>query len=129
MAALQDRGLAIAVGVALHNIPAGIRVLVPIFYPTGNRRNAFLYSVLSGLSEPLAAGVAYLPLLFFVGIGGGVIPPEVFCILFGSVTGIMVYISHDHLLPTSKAYGRGHDSLIDQATGMLIMALSSLLIK
>jgi len=33
-------------------------------------------------------------------------------ILFGGVAGIMVYISLDELLPTSRAYGRGHDSLL-----------------
>ncbi len=131
LAALQDTslGIAIAVAVALHNIPEGISVSVPIFYATGNRKKAFLYSVLSGLSEPVGAGVAYLALLFFVRPGGGVIPPEVIGILFGGVAGIMVYISLDQLLPTSRAYGRGHDSLIGLTTGMLIMALSLLLMK
>lgn len=131
LAALQDTslGIAIAVAVALHNIPEGISVSVPIFYATGNRKKAFLYSVLSGLSEPVGAGVAYLALLFFVGPGGGVIPSEVIGILFGGVAGIMVYISLDQLLPTSRAYGRGHDSLIGLTTGMLIMALSLLLMK
>jgi zinc transporter, ZIP family len=131
LAALQDPslGIAIAVAVALHNIPEGISVSVPIFYATGNRRKAFLYSVLSGLSEPVGAGIAYLALLFFVGPGGGVIPPEVIGVLFGGVAGIMVYISLDQLLPTSRAYGRGHDSLIGLIAGMLIMALSLLMMK
>ena len=38
--------------------------------------------------------------------------------------GIMVYISLDELLPTSRAYGKGHDSLLGLVTGMLVMALS-----
>ncbi len=119
LAALQDPslGIAIAVAVALHNIPEGISVSVPIFYATGNRKKAFLYSLLSGLSEPVGAGIAYLALLFFVGPDGGVIPPEVIGILFGGVAGIMVYISLDQLLPTSRAYGRGHDSLIGLISG------------
>jgi ZIP family zinc transporter len=131
LAALQDPslGIAVALAVALHNIPEGISVSVPIFYATGNRRKAFLYSVLSGLSEPVGAGVAYLGLLLFLGPDGGVIPPEVIGILFGGVAGIMVYISLDQLLPTSRAYGRGHDSLIGLITGMLIMALSLLMMK
>jgi len=41
------------VAIALHNIPEGISVSVPIFYATGNRRKAFLYSLISGLAEPL----------------------------------------------------------------------------
>lgn len=131
LAALQDPGLgaAIAVAVALHNIPEGISVSVPIYYATGKRRKAFVYSLLSGLAEPVGAGVAYLALRFFMGGPQGVLPPQVMGILFGGVAGIMVYISLDELLPTSRAYGKGHDSLIGLVAGMLVMALSLLLMK
>jgi ZIP family zinc transporter len=57
------------------------------------------------------------------------IPPEVTGILFGGVAGIMVYISLDELLPTSRAYGKGHDSLLGLVGGMLVMAFSLLLMK
>jgi ZIP family zinc transporter len=65
---------------------------------------------------------------FLVG-EGGVIPPQVMGILFGGVAGIMVYISLDELLPTSRAYGRGHDSLFGLVAGMLVMAVSLLLMR
>jgi len=55
------------VAIALHNIPEGISVSVPIFYATGNRRKAFVYSFLSGIAEPVGAGLAYLALRFFLG--------------------------------------------------------------
>jgi ZIP family zinc transporter len=131
LAALRDPGLgvAIAVAVALHNVPEGISVSVPIFYATGNRRKAFLYSFLSGLAEPIGAIVAYLAIRLVLGGEGGVIPPQVMGILFGGVAGVMVYISLDELLPTSRAYGKGHDSLIGLLGGMLVMALSLLLMK
>lgn len=131
LAALQDPsiGVAIALAIALHNIPEGISVSVPIFYATGNRKKAFLYSVLSGLAEPLGAVIAYLALRLFLGGDGGEVPPQVMGILFGGVAGIMVYISLDELLPTSRAYGRGHDSLLGLVAGMLVMALSLLLMK
>ncbi|MDD5483261.1 MAG: zinc transporter ZupT [Kiritimatiellae bacterium] len=131
LAALHDPalGLAIAVAVALHNIPEGISVSVPIFYATGNRKKAFLYSLLSGLAEPAGALIAYLALRFFMGGPAGIIPPQVMGILFGGVAGIMVYISLDELLPTSRAYGKGHDSLLGLVAGMLVMALSLLLMK
>jgi len=75
LAALQDPalGLAIAIAIALHNIPEGISVSVPIFYATGDRKKAFVYSLLSGLSEPVGAAVAYLVLRLFVGGDGEVI--------------------------------------------------------
>jgi len=131
LAALQDPGLgvAIAIAIALHNIPEGISVSVPIYYATGNRKKAFTYSVLSGLAEPLGAGIAYLGLRLFFGSGNEAVPPELMGILFGGVAGIMVYISLDELLPTSRAYGKGHDNLFGLVAGMLLMALSLLLMQ
>lgn len=130
LAALNDPGLgvAIAAAIALHNIPEGISVSVPIFFATGDRKKAFVYSFLSGLAEPVGAGIAYLGIYFFLG-SGGVVPPQVMGILFSGVAGIMVYISLDELLPTSRAYGKGHDSIFGLIGGMLVMSLSLLLMK
>jgi ZIP family zinc transporter len=131
LAALQDPalGAVIAVAIALHNIPEGISVAVPIFYATGDRKKAFLYSLLSGLAEPVGAAIAYAVLRLTVGGDSGVIPPQVMGVLFGGVAGIMVYISLDELLPTSRAYGKGHDSLLGLVGGMLLMAVSLLLMR
>ena len=131
LATLQDPavGVAIAVAIALHNIPEGISVSVPIFYATGNRRRAFGFSILSGLAEPIGAGVAYFLLRFLVGTDAGAMPPQVMGILFGGVAGIMVYISLDELLPASRAFGRGHDSLFGLVAGMAAMAISLLLMQ
>ena len=131
LAALQDPGLgvAIAIAIALHNIPEGISVSIPIYYATGKRGKAFLYSVLSGLAEPVGALIAYFAMRLLLGGEGGVIPSQVMGVLFGGVAGIMVYISLDELLPTSRAYGKGHDSLLGLIGGMVVMALSLLLMK
>ena len=131
LAALEDPslGVAIAIAIALHNIPEGVSVSVPIYYATGKRRTAFFYSFLSGLAEPIGAGIAYLGILFFAGGQDGVLPAQLMGILFGGVAGIMVYISLDELLPTSRAYGEGHDSLFGLVGGMAVMALSLLLMR
>jgi ZIP family zinc transporter len=131
LAALQDPklGIAIAVAIALHNIPEGISVSVPIFYATGNRKKAFLFSLLSGLAEPVGAAIAYGAIRFIAGGNTESIPPQLMGILFGGVAGIMVYISLDELLPTSRAFGKGHDSLFGLVGGMLVMALSLLMMK
>ena len=131
LAALRDPtlGFAIALAIALHNIPEGISVSVPIFYATGNRAKAFTFSILSGLAEPLGAGIAYLVLRISLAGESGVIPPAVMGMLFGGVAGIMVYISLEELLPTSRAYGKGHDSILGLIAGMGVMALSLLLMK
>lgn len=131
LAALEDPsvGVAIAIAIALHNIPEGISVSVPIFYATGNRRKAMIYSLLSGLSEPVGAGIAYLALRFSVADESGVIPSQIMGMLFAGVAGIMVYISIDELLPTSRAFGKGHDSLLGLTAGMVLMAISLLLMQ
>ena len=122
-------GVAIAVAIALHNIPEGISVSVPIFYATGNRKKAFVYAVLSGLAEPLGAVVLYVALRAFLAGNSGLVPPHVMGMMLGGVAGVMVYISLDLLLPTSHAFGKGHDTLVGLVAGMVIMALSLLLME
>lgn len=120
--ALQDTrlGISIAVAVAIHNIPEGIAVSVPIYFATGSRRKAFLYSFLSGLSEPLGAFVGYILLMRFFN-------EAMFGIIFASVAGIMVYISLDELLPTAEKYGEHHIAIYGLIAGMAVMASSLLL--
>ena len=72
--------------------------------------------------------IAYAGLRLFLSDSGG-IPPQLMGVLFGGVAGIMVYISLDELLPASRAYGKGHDSLLGLVAGMVMMALSLLLMK
>ncbi len=130
LAALKEPqlGLAIGIAIAIHNIPEGIAVSVPIFYATGNRRKAFIYSFLSGMAEFLGAIIGFLLLWLAVGDEGG-LPDQVMGIVFGGIAGIMVYISLDELLPTSRAYGKKHDSLIGLLVGMAVMAVSLLLLE
>lgn len=119
VAALTDPhlGIAITVAVAIHNIPEGIAVSVPIFYATGSRKKAFVYSFLSGLSEPIGALVGFgLLFLFFNEVMLGVV--------FASVAGIMVFISLDELLPAAREYGEHHLSIYGVVAGMAVMAIS-----
>lgn len=120
--ALKDPtlGVSIAIAIAIHNIPEGIAVSVPIFYATGDRKKAFLYSFLSGLSEPVGAIVGYL--LFYRYFND-----LIFGILFASVAGIMVFISLDELLPAAQKYGEHHLSIYGMIAGMIVMAMSLLL--
>jgi len=121
-AGLKDStlGAHIAIAIAIHNIPEGIAVSIPIYYATGNKKTAFKYSFLSGLSEPLGALIGYLLLMpFFNEILYG--------ILFASVAGIMVFISLDELLPTAREYGEHHLAIYGLISGMIVMAISLLL--
>jgi ZIP family zinc transporter len=123
VSALSDPGIgvAIAAAIAIHNIPEGISVSVPIFYATGDRKRAFWISFLSGVAEPVGAVVGFAILMPFM----------TDAILFGLlafVAGIMVYISIDELLPLAHKYGKEHIVLVGLILGMLIMALSLILL-
>lgn len=115
-------GLAIAIAVAIHNIPEGMAVSLPIYHATGQRRKAFIYSALSGLTEPLGALVAVFLLLPFVG-------SFLLAFTFALIAGIMVYISFDELLPAARAYGEAHHCLYGLLVGMGVMALSLALLN
>jgi ZIP family zinc transporter len=112
-----DVAIPITVAIAIHNIPEGIAVAVPIYHATGNRRKAFWYSFLSGLSEPAGALIAFLFLSQFW-------TPALNGLILSAVSGIMVFISLDELLPTAEKYGKHHLSITGVVLGMLVMALS-----
>ncbi len=110
-------GVAIAVAIAIHNIPEGLAVSAPIFAATGSRAKAFWWSALSGLAEPVGAGVAALFLLPFLTEG-------LLNAVLAIVAGIMIAISVDELVPAAKAYGDEHTPIIGVMAGMIIMAAS-----
>jgi len=118
-AALNGLSIAIpiTIAIAVHNIPEDIAVSVPIYHATSSRRKAFWISFLSGLTEPAGALIAYLFLMPFWS-------PVINGIVFAAVSGIMVYISLDELLPTSEKFGEHHVSISGLIVGMIVMALS-----
>ncbi len=121
-AALSDPslGISIAFAIAIHNVPEGVAVAVPVYYATGNRGRALLYSFLSGFAEPAGALVGYFLLLRFMN-------EATFGVVFAMVAGIMVFISLDELLPTAHKYGEHHLAIGGLIGGMLVMAASLLL--
>lgn len=114
-------GLLITFAIAIHNIPEGISVSMPIYYATKDKKKAFIYSFLSGLSEPLGALIGLAILLPFLS-------DWLLGFLLAFVAGIMVYISADELLPAAHRYGHGHCAIIGLILGMFIMALSILML-
>lgn len=117
----MDIALPIVFAVAIHNIPEGIAVSVPIYHATGSRKKAFWYSFLSGMAEPVGALAGFLFLLPFWSA-------TLNALLLSFVSGIMIYISFDELLPGTEKYGHHHYGLLGVIVGMAIMALSLLLL-
>ncbi len=109
-------GIPIAIAIALHNIPEGVAIGVPILYATGSRKKAFLYALLSGLAEPAGALIGFLILAPFL-------TPAVLAVVFALISGIMVYISFDELLPMAETYGEHHIALAGVLSGMVFMGI------
>ncbi len=110
-------GISIAIAIAIHNIPEGVAVSIPIFFATGDKKKAFKYSFVSGLSEPIGAIAGYFILINFAS-------DLMFGIIFAGVAGIMVYISLDELLPTAEKYSEHHVVIYGLIAGMALMATS-----
>lgn len=114
-------GITLAIALALHNIPEGISVAVPIYYSTGSKNKAFLYTLVSGMSEFIGALFASIFLLdfsndFFMGC------------LYAIIAGIMMHISIYELLPSSFKYKKPLVTVIFFLIGMIFMFVSSLLL-
>ncbi|WP_110955036.1 zinc transporter ZupT [Anaerosinus massiliensis] len=119
LSTLHDSGTGsmITVAIAIHNIPEGIAVSLPIYYATGSKKKAFVYSFLSGVAEPVGALIGYLFLQPFL-------TEFVMGITFAVVAGIMVFISFDELLPAAEKFGEHHLAIYGLIFGMLVMAVS-----
>ena len=116
----MDIAIPIVIAIAIHNIPEGIAVSVPIYHATGNRKKAFWYSFLSGMAEPLGALIGFLVLLPFWS-------DTINAFLLAFVSGIMVFISFDELLPGAEKYGHHHWAIGGVICGMMLMAGSLLM--
>mmetsp|Transcript_38474 Transcript_38474/g.92717 ORF Transcript_38474/g.92717 Transcript_38474/m.92717 type:complete len:399 (+) Transcript_38474:79-1275(+) len=125
VAALDDPsvGAVLAIAIGIHNIPEGLCVALPIYYATGNRWKAFMWGCLSGLSEPVAALLGWAVL-------AKAMSDDVYAILFGLVSGMMVIISMKELIPTAHRYDP-EDSVVTYSLilGMVIIALSLVMFK
>ncbi len=116
-----ELGLMVAVAIALHNIPEGVSVAVPIYYATGSKKKAFVYAALSGAAEPLGALLGYMALKPYMS-------DMLMGLVLATIAGFMVVLGLDELLPASRRYSRGPETLIGVICGMAVMAVSLVLL-
>ena len=115
-------GLSLTIAIALHNIPEGISISIPLYYSKKSRGKAILYTLLSAISEPLGALLAYIFL-------DKIINDNIMGILMGLIAGIMIQISFYELLPTSFKYKNKKQTIILLIIGILFMITSHILLK
>lgn len=114
-------GAMIALAIAIHNIPEGITTSLPIFFATGSRKKAFFISLFSGITEPLGAVLGYTIMKPYLSDG-------LLGVLFGIISGIMIFISIEELLPMAREYEKSKFTILSVIAGMLIMAVSLVMI-
>ncbi|MFH0875366.1 MAG: zinc transporter ZupT [archaeon] len=110
-------GLTIAMAIALHNIPEGIAVAMPIYYSTGSKKQAFFFSFISGIAEPIGAIFAYILLSKYLS-------STLLYTLLAAVAGIMVFICFDELLPNAFKQKNNHLTIAGIFLGMAVVAIS-----
>ena len=78
-------GFTLTLAIAIHNLPEGLCIALPVYYSSGSRLKGFLLATLSGLSEPVGALIAW----GIVASSGEDMNGTIYGILFGMVGGIL----------------------------------------
>jgi ZIP family zinc transporter len=109
--------VSLALAIALHNIPEGVAVALPVYFATRSRWQGFLTAFLSGLAEPLA--VVVVGLLLPVDI-----PKHWVNCMLAAVGGIMAFLSFHELLPLSIQHAGRTAGVTSLFVGMAIMSFN-----
>ncbi|MGM9882012.1 MAG: ZIP family metal transporter [Bacilli bacterium] len=109
-------GISLFIAIAMHNIPEGISISVPIYYSTGSKKTAIKYTLISALSEPFGALLAFIFLR-------NIVNNLILGILFSTIAGIMLQISFCELLPAARKYKNTKYTIIFFIIGVIFMLL------
>lgn len=112
-----DLGLRLSIAIMLHNIPEGISIAVPIYYATGSRRKAIKSTLISGLSEPLGAILAFVFLKKFVS-------ELMISIVLIVVAGLMITLSIQEMLPRALKYKEKKWIYLGLITGTILVIVN-----
>ena len=104
--------LALAIGLAIQNIPEGAIISLPLRSAGNSRKRAFAYGTLSGIVEPIAAILTIAIIEHLIGI---------FPYMLAFAAGAMIYVVVEELIP--EAHEGKHSNLptIAFAVGFALM--------
>lgn len=117
MTQCMGRGLAVSAAIALHNIPEGMAVAMPIYASTGSKWKAMKWCLLSSICEPFAAvvfGFAFNQYL----------TRSIMSSLNAVVAGIMIMLCIVELIPATLQHISGRAAAVSNLVGQVIMFLS-----
>lgn len=105
---------ALSIGIAIQNFPEGAIISMPLKSEGISRRRAFTYGALSGVVEPIAAGITIL-------LTSIVVPILPYLLSFAA--GAMIYVVVEELIPESQAGEHSNIGTIGVAIGFVIMMI------
>ena len=104
--------ITLSVGIAIQNFPEGAIISMPLMSAGVSKPRAFLYGVLSGIVEPIAAVLAILLTRYVE-----VILPYVLAFAAGA----MIYVVVEELIPESNTGEHSNLATIGLAIGFVLM--------
>ena len=110
--ALLVGALLLAIGIGIQNIPEGAVVSLPVKAETGSSGRAFVFGMLSGIVEPIAAVIG----LFLAMQIQGIMP---WALAFAA--GCMIYVVAEEMIPEMTSEGHDHFGVWSFIAGFVIM--------
>ena len=104
--------LALSLGIAIQNFPEGAIISMPLRAEGAGKGRAFLYGVLSGIVEPLAAALT-------IWAAGLILPALPYLLSFAA--GSMIYVVVEELIPEASAGEHSNLGTLFFAAGFTIM--------
>ena len=104
--------LALSMGIAIQNFPEGAIISMPLRSEGAGKGRAFLYGVLSGAVEPLAA-------VLTIWMAGLILPALPYLLSFAA--GAMLYVVVEELIPEASAGEHSNLGTLFFAAGFTIM--------
>ena len=111
-AALLMGALLLSIGIGLQNIPEGAVVSLPVKAESGSSGKAFLFGMLSGIVEPIAAIIGLVLAMQIQGI----MP---WALAFAA--GCMIYVVAEEMIPEMTSEGHDHYGVWSFILGFVVM--------
>ena len=106
--------VALAIGIAIQNFPEGAIISLPLKGEGSSKGKAFLYGMLSGIVEPIAAIITIVLSSFIV---------PVLPYLLSFAAGAMIYVVVEELIPESSHGKHSNIGTIGFGIGFIIMMI------
>lgn len=107
-----ERAVAIAVGIALQNIPEGMVIIAPMLSAGISKGKTFVCALATGVIEVVGTMIGY----FCAGISAAILP---FALAFAG--GTMIYVICDSMIPETHSHGHSRTASLTLVIGFCLM--------